>query len=55
MLNAQTFAELEQIIKTRKDQDDEYIDGGILKEELEEYEKLFHNGELRAHLDLRFL
>ena len=53
MLNAQTFAELETIINTRKDQDDEYLDGGILDEEPEEYERLFKKRELRAHLDLR--
>ena len=55
MLKAQSLAELEAIIVTRKDMDDECVDGGILSKELEQYEMLFQNGELRAHLDLRSL
>ena len=54
MLNAQTFAELEAIVSTRKEQKDEYLDGGILDLELERYEKMFQKGHLRSQLDSRF-
>ena len=53
MKNAQTFAELERIITTRKEQDDEYKDDGILQKQLEEYQELYKNEKLSAHLDRR--